>query len=115
MRKTFAAALLAAMISTALTPLQAEVPNDAQTLALAARIDNNSFDRAQLMIGNQVQFWQPVIETLLTDDPAEGLSPNLATEWSYNDDNTVLTLTLREGRIWAGLIPLGPAPVLHLR
>ena len=34
-------------------------------------------------------------------------------DWQPNSLD--LTLTLREGRIWAGLIPLGPAPVLHLR
>ncbi|MCA1336521.1 DUF2125 domain-containing protein [Pseudooceanicola marinus] len=34
---------------------------------------------------------------------------------SGNPNSLDLTLTLREGRIWAGLIPLGPAPVLRLR
>ncbi|MCA2011005.1 ABC transporter substrate-binding protein [Pararhodobacter sp. CCB-MM2] len=111
MRKTLAAAALAALSTTALSPLHAEVPNDAQTLALAARIDNNSFDRAQLMIANQVQFWQPVIETLLTDDPNEGILPNLATEWSYNDDNTVLTLTLRDGISFTDGTPFDAAAV----
>ncbi|MFM9745951.1 ABC transporter substrate-binding protein, partial [Streptomyces brasiliscabiei] len=38
-----------------------------------------------------------VYDTLLVLDPEAQLKPYLATDWSYNADNTVLTLTLREG------------------
>jgi len=98
MRNHLIAALVAAL--STFTPLQAaraQITNDASTLALAARIDNNSFDRAQLMIGNQMQFWQPVFDTLLVAEPDGSVSPNMATDYAYNDDNTVLTLILREG------------------
>lgn len=111
MRKTLAAALVAALSTTALTPLMAEVPNDATVLALAARADNNSFDRAELVQGNQIQFWQPVFDTLLTEGPNGEISPNLATAWSYNDDNTVLTLTLREGVSFTDGTPFNAAAV----
>lgn len=67
------------------------------TLTIAAALDNNSFDRAALEIGNRVHFWMPVYDTLLVLDPEAKLQPNLATEWAYNEDATVLDLTLREG------------------
>ena len=66
------------------------------TLTLAANADNNSFDRALLEIGHRVQFWMPVFDTLLVLSPDGELEPNLATEWEYNDDATVLSLTLRD-------------------
>lgn len=66
------------------------------TLTIAAVFDNNSFDRGALEIGNRVHYWMPVYDTLLVLDPEAELQPNLATEWSYNDDNTVLNLTLRD-------------------
>jgi peptide/nickel transport system substrate-binding protein len=97
MQTRFAAAAAVLLSTTLMTPLQAEVANDADTLALAARIDNNSFDRAMLMLGNQIQYWQPVFDTLLVETAAGEIIPNLATAWSYNEDNTILTLTLRIG------------------
>ncbi|UYO01419.1 MAG: peptide ABC transporter substrate-binding protein [Devosia sp.] len=79
------------------TSAMAQVANDADTLALAAVIDNNSFDRAQLQIGNIMQFWSPVFDTLLVREANGDINPNLATEFTYNADNSVLTLVLREG------------------
>ncbi|PPL20395.1 ABC transporter substrate-binding protein [Microterricola pindariensis] len=67
-----------------------------QTLTIAALQDLASFDTGALDTGRQVQYWQPVYDTLLTVAPDGTLEANLATEWSYNDDNTVLTLTLRD-------------------
>ncbi|MGI3165218.1 DUF2125 domain-containing protein [Pseudooceanicola sp. 200-1SW] len=43
----------------------------------------------------------------------QGLS--LMAGFSGNPNSLDLGLTLHDGTIWAGLIPLGPAPVLHLR
>lgn len=96
--KTILASLLAATMLLGASPsVLAQVANDADTLALAATLDNNSFDRAQLLIGNQMQYWSPVFDTLLVREPNGDLAPNLATEWAYNSDNNVLTLTLRDG------------------
>lgn len=69
---------------------------DAATLTIGARVDNNSFDPADLEIGNRVQYWQPVYDTLLRLDADGEPQPNLATEWSYNEDSSVLTLQLRD-------------------
>ena len=66
------------------------------TLTIGARVDNNSFDPADLEIGNRVQYWQPVYDTLLRLNADAEPQPNLATEWAYNEDNTVLTLQLRD-------------------
>lgn len=98
MKKRLMSAMLAAALMVGAAPsVLAQVANDADTLALAATLDNNSFDRAQLMIGNQLQFWSPVFDTLLVREANGELAPNLATEWSYNADASVLNLKLREG------------------
>jgi peptide/nickel transport system substrate-binding protein len=68
-----------------------------KTLTLAAALDNNSFDPTQLNIGNQMQFWSPVFDTLLVRDKDNKITPGLATSWTYNDDRTVLSLELRTG------------------
>ncbi len=68
-----------------------------QTLAIATQQDVSSFDTGQLDTGLQVQYWQPVYDTLLRYTPSGEIEPNMAEEFSYNDDNTVLTLKLREG------------------
>ena len=98
MRFQLTAAVFAAL--TVVLPMQAaqaQPANDATVLALASRIDNNSFDRAQLMIGNQMQYWQPVFDTLLVVQADGSIAPNMATDWAYTEGNTVLTLTLRDG------------------
>ncbi|MDQ0242143.1 ABC transporter substrate-binding protein [Arthrobacter bambusae] len=67
------------------------------TLTLASPFDNNSFDPAALEIGNRVHYWMPVYDTLLILDKDAQPQPNMATSWSYNADNTVLNLKLRDG------------------
>jgi peptide/nickel transport system substrate-binding protein len=67
------------------------------TLTIAAVVDNNSFDPKDFRLGHYVQYWMPVYDTLLVLTPDGELQPNMATEWSYNDDNTMLTLALQNG------------------
>jgi peptide/nickel transport system substrate-binding protein len=45
---------------------------------------------------NQSPYMQAVYDSLLVADADGEIQPNLATEWSYNDDLTVLTMTLRD-------------------
>lgn len=66
------------------------------TLTLGAQGDITSFDPALANEGMPMPFYQAVYDTLLLREPNGDLSPMLATEWSYNDDNTVLTLELRD-------------------
>ncbi|MCM3697059.1 ABC transporter substrate-binding protein [Microbacterium oleivorans] len=46
--------------------------------------------------GNRSEFFEAVFDTLLRKDSSGEIQPNLATEWEYNEDKTVLTLTLRD-------------------
>jgi peptide/nickel transport system substrate-binding protein len=46
--------------------------------------------------GNGSPYLQAVYDTILKADPDGRVQPNLATDWSYNEGNTVLTLTLRD-------------------
>jgi peptide/nickel transport system substrate-binding protein len=89
------------------------------TLTIAAVVDNTSFDPVDFRLGHYVQYWMPVYDTLLVLDPEGELQPNMATEWSYNDDNTVLTLTLRDGITFTDGEPFNAdavkASIEHLR
>ncbi|GAA3100638.1 peptide/nickel transport system substrate-binding protein [Kribbella aluminosa] len=69
----------------------------AKTLTIGNVLDNNSFDPTQLNIGNQMQYWSPVFDTLLTRDKDNRLQPWLATSWKYDAKRTTLSLTLKSG------------------
>lgn len=66
------------------------------TLTLGAITAPTTFDPAGSEWGNRAPFYQAVFDTLLLATPEGEVEPWLATEWSYNEDNTVLTLTLRD-------------------
>jgi peptide/nickel transport system substrate-binding protein len=69
----------------------------ADRLTLTAIIGPTSYDIGQgAEYGNRSPFFQAVFDTLLQKNAAGEIEPWLATEWEYNDDNTVLTLTLRD-------------------
>jgi peptide/nickel transport system substrate-binding protein len=56
-----------------------------------------SFDPSVAEWGNRLPFYQAVYDTLLLATPDGTIDPYLATEWSYDDAQTTLTLTIREG------------------
>ncbi|WP_243076481.1 ABC transporter substrate-binding protein [Microbacterium sp. SS28] len=66
------------------------------TLTLGALLAPTTFDPAGSEWGNRAPFYQSVYDTLLLATPEGTIEPWLATEWSYNDDSTVLTITLRD-------------------
>lgn len=66
------------------------------TLTLVAIAAPTTFDPAGSEWGNRAPFYQAVFDTLLLATPEGTIEPWLATDWSYNEDNTVLTLNLRE-------------------
>nr|WP_262927621.1 ABC transporter substrate-binding protein [Microbacterium sp. NIBRBAC000506063] len=82
-----------------------------RTLSLANLQNLASFDTGQLDTGWQVYYWQPVYDTLLNYTPEGVVEPNLATSFEYNEDNTVLTLTLREGITFTDGEPFDAAAV----
>ena len=53
--------------------------------------DLASWDPSQAHVGHALVPYQLVYDTLILREPDGELSPMLATEWSYNDDRTVLT------------------------
>ncbi|WP_105567840.1 ABC transporter substrate-binding protein [Microbacterium halophytorum] len=97
----------------ALAGCSASTSGDAATdaeptaLTIAAQSGPNSLDPAQLSNGQQMFVWTSVLDTLLARDPATGdIVPNAAEAWEYNDDGTVLTLTLREGMTFSDDTPV---------
>ena len=58
--------------------------------------DPPSWDTSQAQVANLLQPYQAAYDTLILQEPNGDLSPMLATDWSYNEDNTVLTLNLRD-------------------
>jgi len=68
------------------------------TLTLGALFAPTTYDPSGAEWGNRSPYYQAVFDTLLLATPEGTIEPWLATEWSYNEDNTVLTLTLRDDR-----------------
>lgn len=69
----------------------------ADTLRLALGNAPTSFDPAQMGdAGNMLEYAQAVYDSLLYKAPDGTIEPWLASEWSYNDDRTELTLVLRD-------------------
>jgi len=65
------------------------------TLTLGTIVPVTTFDAANAAWANESPYQQAVYDTLLHAAPDGTVQPWLATKWSYNADNTVLTMTLR--------------------
>ncbi|MDV8147647.1 ABC transporter substrate-binding protein [Arthrobacter sp. B10-11] len=77
---------------------QAAAKADTSNLTLAIDSDSASFGFDPLRVADaQRQFFEGLYENLMTLQPDGSAGPGLAKEFSYNADNTVLTLTLKEG------------------
>ncbi|QHC60170.1 ABC transporter substrate-binding protein [Rathayibacter sp. VKM Ac-2760] len=69
---------------------------DASVLSLAASPEEpTSWDPAQAGTGT-AYYYQAVYDTLIRVQPDGSYIPNLATEWTYDDAKTALTMTLRD-------------------
>jgi len=66
-----------------------------QILNVAALVDIRSWDPSQADIGHLIPLYQGVYDNLILRTPDGDYLPNLATDWSWNSDQTVLTLNLR--------------------
>jgi peptide/nickel transport system substrate-binding protein len=67
------------------------------TFTIGMSLDATSWDLAKAGNGNEAEYYQPVFDTLVRLTPAGEPTPNLAAKWSYDDKQTTLTLTLRDG------------------
>jgi len=65
------------------------------TLTLGLTLPATTFVAADMAFDNESPYGQAVYDSLLKADPVGTILPSLATQWSYNADKTVLTLTLR--------------------
>ena len=101
-RKAAATIVIAATTAFAMTSCAAggttENGSDGSggTLTLGAISGPLSLNPAAAGWGNTSAYMQAVFDTLLLATPEGTIEPWLATDWSYNDDNTVLTLTIRD-------------------
>ncbi|MFD6951486.1 ABC transporter substrate-binding protein [Nocardiopsis sp. TSRI0078] len=68
---------------------------DSSTLAIATMTLPQSLDPAEAM-GSALPHFQAVYDTLVKREPDGAYAPMLATEWSYDDTLTELSLTLRD-------------------
>ncbi len=66
------------------------------TLTLGAIIEPLTLDPSGAEWGNRSPYYQAMYDTLLVATPEGTIEPWLATAWEYNEDNTVLTLTIRD-------------------
>lgn len=66
-----------------------------QILNVGQLIDIRSWDPSQADIGHLIPLYQGVYDNLVLRTPEGEYLPNLATDWSWNDDRTVLTMNLR--------------------
>jgi peptide/nickel transport system substrate-binding protein len=66
------------------------------TLTLGVVVPASSFAAQDARWANEAPYMQAVYDTLLRATPDGEVEPHLATAWEYNDDSTVLTLTLRD-------------------
>jgi len=75
------------------------------TLRLGLFAQPTSFEAKTANWGNESPYIQAVYDTLLISDADGQPQPHLATEWSYNEDNTVLTLELRDDVVFTDGTP----------
>jgi peptide/nickel transport system substrate-binding protein len=74
---------------------------DTSALTLAVEFDSASFGYDPLRGGPSTRpFFEGLYESLMTLKADGSVGPGLAEDFSYNADNTVLTLTLKEGVIF---------------
>ena len=94
-----AAAAVAITGALALTSCAADTGGSADgggNLTLGAIVAPTTFDPSGSEWGNRAPYYQAVFDTLLLATPEGTIEPWLATEWSYDETNTVLTLTIRD-------------------
>lgn len=67
------------------------------TLTLGVTGPASTLVAADSYWANESPYLQAVFDSVLRANPDGSIAPGLATQWSYDETNTVLTLTIREG------------------
>ena len=93
MKSLVAVAVAAGLLLTGIAPSHAA----GKTLTLGAITQPVNMSAALAESGNNVWYYQAIYDTLLHKDLDGTLRPSIATKWSYNVTNSILTLTLRKG------------------
>jgi peptide/nickel transport system substrate-binding protein len=97
-KKILIAALAATLaLSGCAATAETEPTDDSRggTLTIGSVGAPATLDPAGATWGSRAPYLQAVFDTLLLATPEGTIEPWLATEWSYNDDNTELTLSIR--------------------
>lgn len=76
------------------------------TLRMGLMVAPTTFDPAGAEWGNRLPYYQAPYDTLLLAATSGEIEPYLATEWSYDESETELTLTLRDDVTFADDSPL---------
>lgn len=95
MKKFKALVAVAATAALALTGVTASDAATKKTLTVGMIADVASFDTAASEYGNRNLYYQTIYDGLLQADPNGTVKPMLATKWSFNAAQTVLTMDLR--------------------
>lgn len=95
-RRTTSCITAASMVALAACGGDASSGEGDGSLTLSSIIYPASFDPAEAEWGNRAPYYQTVYDTLLLATTDGEIEPWLATDWEYNEDNTELTLTLRD-------------------
>jgi peptide/nickel transport system substrate-binding protein len=98
-KKRLSAVAAAAAMALALTACggsSGSSGSTSDTLTLGAVFPPTSFAANGASWANESPYIQAVYDTLLRETPDAQIQPWLATDWKYNDDKTVLTMTLRD-------------------
>ncbi|WP_413116655.1 ABC transporter substrate-binding protein [Streptomyces sp. CY1] len=66
------------------------------TLTLSIGNAHTGWDLASAALGDNIQYYEPVFDSLVRLDSKARPRPNLATSWSYDSAHTVLTMKLRK-------------------
>ncbi|MEU8874288.1 ABC transporter substrate-binding protein [Streptomyces javensis] len=100
MRRTVMAGVALTLVSVSACSGGAGGPASATgsgTLSLAIGNAHTGWDLASAALGDNIQYYEPVFDSLVRLDSKAQPHPNLATSWSYDGARTTLTMKLRTG------------------
>jgi peptide/nickel transport system substrate-binding protein len=95
-KRLAATAVVAALALTGCSAGGSSSGGDSSTLTLGVLVPATTFEAQGINFANESPYGQAVYDTLLRATPEGEVEADLATEWSYNEDSTVLSLTLRD-------------------